>query len=54
MHRIASQHQGPDPFTLVIPEKGHRMTFPNQSTHYSPELVTALRQVPGVKNVVAE
>ncbi|MBP8001563.1 MAG: hypothetical protein KA338_20090, partial [Chloroflexi bacterium] len=52
VHRIASQHNGADSFTLVIRETGQRMTFPNQSTHYSAELVTALRQVPGVKNIV--
>lgn len=53
-HHIANQHQGPDQFTLTIPEKGYRMTFPDQSTHYSPELLAALRQVPGVKSIITE
>ncbi|MEI2607477.1 MAG: hypothetical protein V9G20_02475 [Candidatus Promineifilaceae bacterium] len=35
VHRIASQHNGADSFTLAIRETGQRMTFPNQSTHYS-------------------
>ncbi|HEX6387334.1 MAG TPA: OB-fold nucleic acid binding domain-containing protein, partial [Anaerolineae bacterium] len=49
--REAAKYEGPDTLRLSVPAQGLIMDFPNQHTHVCPDLLEALRLLPGVARV---